>query len=319
MSILIGHASIDENGKIVGGKPGDQTKKEVCTRKWYNGSWDCVIRCTDSKIASKMVQLCKQACSNDKIGYDQKQRNTLYTQAKKVGLDFSKINTLCECDCSSLMCTCAICAGVEDSLIFVDNNMRTTRTMREAFKKTPGFKILTDKKYLTSDKYLKAGDILLKEGKHTVMALEDGANIKNESYVGKGIGTATALCNMNVRKGEGVTYKKIGSIKKNNNIEVLKITSKGWYKIVWPDVSCGYGYVSNKNNKYFKYNGKYKAIITAKTLNVRSGAGLSYKINKKLYKNETVTIIKEKAVGKIIWGKLEDNSGWISLKYIKKI
>ena len=30
--IKIGHASIDENGKITGGKAGDQTGKEVCIR-----------------------------------------------------------------------------------------------------------------------------------------------------------------------------------------------------------------------------------------------------------------------------------------------
>ena len=35
MSVIIGSARIDENGKAKGGKAGDQTGKEVSTQKWY--------------------------------------------------------------------------------------------------------------------------------------------------------------------------------------------------------------------------------------------------------------------------------------------
>ena len=40
------HASINELGKIVGGKKGDQTGREICTRAYYNYSkgWDCCLR-----------------------------------------------------------------------------------------------------------------------------------------------------------------------------------------------------------------------------------------------------------------------------------
>lgn len=40
------HASINELGKAVGGKRGDQTKKEICVRPYYNYSkgWDCCLR-----------------------------------------------------------------------------------------------------------------------------------------------------------------------------------------------------------------------------------------------------------------------------------
>lgn len=37
MSVLIGHASISENGTI-NGKKGDQTGKEVCVRNFYSKS-----------------------------------------------------------------------------------------------------------------------------------------------------------------------------------------------------------------------------------------------------------------------------------------
>lgn len=46
------HASINENGGVAGGRPGDQTGREICTRSYYNKPWDCVLRYTgvDVKI-----------------------------------------------------------------------------------------------------------------------------------------------------------------------------------------------------------------------------------------------------------------------------
>lgn len=43
-NITIVHASINENGKITGGKTGDQTGKEICTRTYYNKPWKYVLR-----------------------------------------------------------------------------------------------------------------------------------------------------------------------------------------------------------------------------------------------------------------------------------
>lgn len=336
MSVLIGHSSIDENGKAYNGQAGDQTKKEVCTRSWYNKSWDVVIRAKDAAMAEKMAVACEQACANDKIGYDQYQRNTLYTQAQKVNFDLSKITTACECDCSSLMCICAIAAGVPAGALYISGNMRTTRNMRSAFKNTGKFEILTDSKYLTSDAYLKRGDIIVNEGSHTVMALSNGSkagstgtitpvapSTENKQYCGKGIGTATALSTMNVRTGGSTSYRVIGTVPKGTQVEVLEITATKWYKIVWPGASCGYAYVSNANGKYFTYKANpvdtndlpYVVRITASALNVRAGAGTTYKVNTVVHKNEAYTIVQEQNG----WGKLKSGAGWISLKYTKKV
>lgn len=38
------HASINENGTVLGGQSGDQTGKEICTRSYYNHPWDHVLR-----------------------------------------------------------------------------------------------------------------------------------------------------------------------------------------------------------------------------------------------------------------------------------
>lgn len=171
--MLIGHASIDENKKAKGGKAGDQTGKEVCTRSWYSKPWDVLLRCKDATKAELMAQACEKACANNHIGYDQYQRNTLRIQALSKDWDLSKITVDCETDCSAFMTVCAECAGIP----FSYTNAPTTRTMRKEFQKTGYFDVLTDSKYLNSDKYLKRGDILVKEGSHTVMVLGNSSSI----------------------------------------------------------------------------------------------------------------------------------------------
>lgn len=196
MSVKIGHASIDENGKAANGSAGDQTKKEVCIREWYSKPWNKVLRPANSSIAAAIVKACKDGCNNDNIGYDQSQRTTLYIQAKSKSWDLSKITTKCECDCSSFVAVCVNAAGVAVSKDIYTGNESS------ALKATGKFTELTDSKYLSSDKYLKAGDILLKENSHTAIVLEDGslstsstgnksiAEVANEVIAGKwGSGT----------------------------------------------------------------------------------------------------------------------------------
>lgn len=170
----IGHSSIDENGKIKGGTAGDQTGKEVCIREWYSKPWSLLLRAKDSTVAEKMAQACEAGCANACIGYDQNQRNTLRTQAQAVGFDLAKIATPCECDCSSFMSVCAEAAGI--AIPYNGTNAPTTSTMKTAFTSTGAFDVLTDAKYLTGTAYLKRGDILVKPGSHTVMALDNGTS-----------------------------------------------------------------------------------------------------------------------------------------------
>ena len=180
MAVKIGHASKDENGKASGGSAGDQTKKEVCTRNWYNGNWDFVARPKDKTKAEKMATACEAGCNNDLQGYDQGQRNTGLKEAQRVGWDLAKITAPCEFDCSSFMTACVMAGGVN---IWSGGNAPTTRTLRSALEKSGEFEILTDAKYLTSDKHLQRADILCSEGSHTVMALENGSNAEQEVVV----------------------------------------------------------------------------------------------------------------------------------------
>lgn len=58
-----------------------------------------------------------------------------------------------------------------------------------------------------------------------------------------------------------------------------------------------------------------KGEVTASALNVRSGAGLNYKVNKVIKKGTRVIIVSEKNG----WARLINNVGYVSLDYIKKI
>lgn len=239
MSVKIGHASLDENRSAKGGNAGDQTKKEVCTRTWYNKPWTSVIRPKDSKVAEKIAKAMEQACANDKIGYDQYQRTTLYAQAKAKNWDLSKITTACECDCSSLVAVCVNAAGIPVSKDIYTGNEQA------ALKATGKFTIYTSSQYIGSSDYLKRGDILLGKG-HTAVVLSDGDKVTikpNMPVLGsESVGTRKATDSaksfdkaladtykttaswLNVRNGAGITKKVMVTVPKGTVVK-----SYGYY------------------------------------------------------------------------------------------
>ena len=178
--VVIGSASKDENGQYTNGQAGDQTGKEVWTLNWYNQNWTSVLRPTDANLAEKIAVACEKACANNNIGYSQSTRNSLLAQAKKVGLDISKITTPCNCDCSSLVSTCCVCAGLPEGTFFPYGNGCTTWTIADACLSTKKFTQLTDTKYRVQKDYLKRGDILLNKNQHVVIVLSDG-NLAEQS------------------------------------------------------------------------------------------------------------------------------------------
>lgn len=181
MAVKIGHASIDENGKAKNGKAGDQTGREVCIRDWYAKNWDAVLRPKKKAVAEASAKACEAGAYNSHFGYDQNQRNTGHTEAKKVGYDLSKVKVDCETDCSAYMTLCAIAGGVKK--LEYTYNAPTTTTMISEFTKTGEYECLTDKKYTLSSDYLKRGDILVKAGSHTVMVLSNGSKVNLKDKV----------------------------------------------------------------------------------------------------------------------------------------
>ena len=174
MAVKIGHASIGDCGRVIGGIAGDQKGEEVCTRTWYNKGWLCVIRPKRKEVAEKIAKAMEQACANDNIGYDNGQRTTLFTQAKACGWNLSKITVPCETDCSALVAVCVNAAGIA-----VSKDIYTGIEKSELCS-TGEFEALTASKYLNSDTYLKRGDILLSSG-HTAIVLSNGSGANTNS------------------------------------------------------------------------------------------------------------------------------------------
>ena len=177
MSVKIGSARIDENGNTTGGEAGDQTGKEVSTQDWYLHSKGWVLLRPDEDYAEDIAQAMEDMCDNSHIGYDQNQRNTLYTQAKAKNWKISSITTDCECDCSSAVRVCLACAGITVS----DFN---TSSEASTLVNSGYFTKYTASKYTTSSSYLKRGDILVTKTKgHTVVVLDDGGSAESSTTI----------------------------------------------------------------------------------------------------------------------------------------
>lgn len=63
----------------------------------------------------------------------------------------------------------------------------------------------------------------------------------------------------------------------------------------------------------------FRVKVTTLSLNVRAGAGTSYKKTTSVRINEVYTIVEEKQNGSAMWGRLKSGAGWISLKYTKRV
>ena len=163
----IGHAS----GGDPTYTPGDQTGREVCVRDWYGGRWDVCLRPTDRAVAECMAAFCEAVCDNGNVGYSQTTRNTLRDEAKRAGWDGTKIDTPCNCDCSSFMSVCAEAAGVDMTNAYTYGNAPWTGNMLEKFVGTGAFEAISP---VPDVDHLRRGDVLVNEQSHTLMILDDG-------------------------------------------------------------------------------------------------------------------------------------------------
>lgn len=190
----ISNSGHDERGRYSGGKAGDQSD-EWCIRNWYSRPWNTVIRFTDRKIANMLATVSIYAAQNNKIGYDQGQRTTYWTQLQKVGYDPRKIATACEADCSA-----GVLANVRAALELTGHgtyakkiNIHGYTGNEKSIIKNCGAKvqIFTTKALLTGTAYLMPGDILLNTNAHTAVNLGIGSKV-DKAAVYAGITTAKA-------------------------------------------------------------------------------------------------------------------------------
>ena len=175
---MISNCGHDENGKYSGGKAGDQTGDEWAVIPWYSRPWKCVLRHLDPAVRKEIAKLACAAAENPLIGYDQGQRLTFWSHLAASNYDPAQITVACEADCSSGVAAIVKATGYRLGVKALQgvSTSAYTGNLRAALK-AAGFTVLTDNKYLTSDKYLLAGDVLLYDGHHTAINLDNGSMV----------------------------------------------------------------------------------------------------------------------------------------------
>lgn len=217
MDVIIGSARIDENGKIKGGKAGDNNGREVSTQKYYNSSKGWVgLRAKNPSIAAKLAAAMLEACNNNNIGYDQNQRTGVITELRKVG-SLADIKAKTEADCSSLVRACVIQATG------IDPGNFNTATEKKMLLATGLFEEVAINK--ASDCI--TGDILVTKTKgHTVIVTKGFESVDIFKPI-EGTVTASAL---HVRKGPSTKYAHIRYLHKGDKVTIFAKID-GWAKI----------------------------------------------------------------------------------------
>ena len=210
---MISNCGHDENGRWSGGQAGDQTGTEWQIIPWYNRPWNCVLRYPDAKVRQAIADMATKAANNDKIGYDQSQRNTYWTQLVKANYDPSKIKVACETDCSKGVIDNVRAVGYVKNISALKNLQATyTGDMRVGFK-AAGFEVLTESKYLTSDAYLLPGDILLNDSHHTATNLTKGS--RATTITSKPATPAMTVCNVTLyRLSTGMNHSQVKTVQR---------------------------------------------------------------------------------------------------------
>ena len=257
--IKIVHARHDENGGIHG-QPGDQTGHEV-EKSELCGDWEWIIRPINSELRHGISTAALEAAENDRIGYSQSDRTSLYKEWRKAG-SIAGIEKNCNCDCSSLVAVCVNAAGIPVSPSMYTGNEK---------------KLLTDTAYFTALSYenmeLLVGDILLRKG-HTAIVVYDSAGADQTGAPHMSITATTPAMNKDrilcagefetkvecyVRDGGGMAYKAIGVLPYG-----VHVWCYGYYTIdvdmrIWLYIESEYidgiryvGFVSENVLRYYK-------------------------------------------------------------------
>lgn len=220
----ISNSGHDENNGYTGGKAGDQGG-EWELRSWYNRPWNCILRHPDPVVRQYHADMASAAAKNDKIGYDQGQRDTFGIQLKAAGDDPAKITVACEADCSKGIIDITKAIGRKTGRKELENIQATyTGNMRSAYKNA-GYQVLTDSKYLTSPDYLLPGDILLNDVHHTATNISMGSKADGSTASSTGAAQSTLYGDCSIPAHwflKGAVHPEIKSIQRLLNAKGYK-------------------------------------------------------------------------------------------------
>ena len=294
MSVYVGSARIDERGKISGGRVGDQTGKEVAYQPYYVHSkgW-YVLRAKNASHRSRIAYAMKAACDNNKIGYDQTNRNGLYNAVKSKGFDPAKCTTATETDCSGLV---RVCVSYATGKYIPDFN---TSSELSVLKGTGLFDVYKDSAHCASSAHLMNGDILVTKTKgHTVVVISGATGSSSGSSSSgssssssvlkkgsKGEAVKTLQRNLNTAIGAGLSvdgsfgpacYEAVKKFQSKYGLSVDGIAGPATQKKLATVIASKSSSSSSSSSSVLKTGSKGEAVKTLqRNLNAAIGAGLS--------------------------------------------
>lgn len=332
MSVKIGEARFDENGKTSYGEPGDQTGEEVKISDFYINEqkpWSLVFRPKNKEVARKIALAMTQACNNDNIGYAQvgdgstvyRDRYGLYYALKAASSHtIPDVTIPCNCDCSSLVAQCVRAAGIDVSIYMSTSNEPTILMNTGEFDK------ITFERGMT----LLTGDIMWRQ-RHTAV-ITSGDDNPSWDKTPKWVGSANAYCNVyNSNSTSSGLLKSWPHLSTGNLVDVCDWDDKFYYVRI---AAKYFGFVERKYigeppapTPYEEFDGKAKTAV-----NLRQGPGTNYGycnidrndgkgVRHQLYAGEVVTVVNEDNG----WYSVEIKGAtatwypWCSAQYIVKV
>lgn len=339
MSVLIGHIAVDKHGLPTGGSSGALKTDSIFIRPFYNKQWHSVYRPAGVAKAEILASSMEKLCNNNNIEYGLDGGLEFYELAKEHKWDISKIDTKCKTDTAMALMVLIRAMGE------VCGNERTlTFDTLDFVLKRAGFQ-----RFKFEDKdSLRRGDIVMGDV-HAAVILSDGDKVDrrtpaqmvldnqaaNQALVGKAIGSATTRTSISVYSGPGIHFIEYKVIPKFTELGILEILPEGWFKIVYPYVQAGYGYVQDLSGTALKFADDsilpkevdtselgnpvdYNVYISGgenSVVNVRKGPGKGYAVVANIRDRKKYTIIKEYEG----WGYLSTEAGWINLAKVNKL
>ena len=252
--LRLAQASSSENFSEYGTPPNQRRTKgkldgELNVVNFYGG-WQYVFRPKDETMAENIADFVLGAVENAKfIGYGQDSlksdggkypRTTLFDALFNMSYaDPRKVNTLCNCDCSSLIgCALFFAAYIRNP------EFRTmwTGTERKMIMDSGKFIELTDPLLLELGTGLKRGDILLKEG-HTACAIDSDDHHDTFPVI------IDNCSKSRIRSGPGTEYETMLIVSKGEifDAEGTALDSDGfpWYRVHFTEIYEYIGYTSS--------------------------------------------------------------------------
>lgn len=302
--IYLVNATKNEIGSVSGGSYGDQTGLEVVKQEFFEYEWEYVFRPEDSVLAERLAEKAEIIAANDFVGYDQKDRYSMYLEARNLKWDFAAVKKPCSTDCSQLIATLCISEGLSVSPFMFTGNEKGELSACGAF-------LLIN--YKDGKTELKKGDIVLttKRGHTAIITSTD-----QPSVIPKWVGEAYGLQFIPVYKkaDENSGRAEWGTLGVGNLFDVCDEDGDFYYIRI---AGQYFGYI----RKIFtlRKTPAYSGTVTS-AVNIRINAGSGYQKIGVLEGGENVQICDTKnAANGAPWYYIIYKDGWgfASARYIQ--